>query len=116
MLHSNSNKLTDEYSSLHQAQQAMNKIYDDAKLKCNLDKKKKEEKNNDNNSDDKKDDDTDNNNKSSNDGGDNNNNNNKGEDDKVNSDIGSLSSDCSIPNGNNNSNNSSNLSLPILSK
>eukprot|EP01084_Bolivina_argentea_P036289 67163_1 len=41
LLHSNSNKLTDKYNTLHQAQEAMKHIYESAKAKCiaNTDKK-----------------------------------------------------------------------------
>ena len=76
LLHSNSNKLTDGYSSLHQAQEAMKKMYETTKLKCN--KIKPSELTDNDNEDDKE----------------------QKEDkmeDKTNSDIGSLSSDCSIP-------------------
>ena len=34
LLHSNSNKLTDGYSSLHQAQEAMKKMFETAKSNC----------------------------------------------------------------------------------
>ena len=33
-MHSNSNKLTDRFVSLYQAQEAMKKIYETAKAKC----------------------------------------------------------------------------------
>jgi len=37
LLHSNSNKLTDEYTSLYQAQEAMKNIYETAKSECDRD-------------------------------------------------------------------------------
>ena len=60
LLHSNSNKLTDGYSSLHQTQEVMRKMYETAKLNC------KPKESNDNDKDKEKDSKTDNSNDNNN--------------------------------------------------